>query len=183
MKYNYTYATYDIINDKYYIGSHHHNYLPNRYLGSGKELLRAVKKYGRNNFKKIILKMFNTREEASAYELVIQRANNVVESERYYNLKYDGVTHTAGSNAKRGSPGSKNGMYGKTHSKETRDKISKANKGVSTQPASEERKQKVRNALIGKEQPLIVCPHCFTAGGKSIMKRWHFDNCKHKIKS
>lgn len=25
----------------------------------------------------------------------------------------------------------------------------------------------------------VVCPHCNKEGGRSIMKRWHFDNCKH----
>ncbi len=27
-----------------------------------------------------------------------------------------------------------------------------------------------------------TCPHCDKEGGESIMKRWHFDNCKHKVK-
>jgi hypothetical protein len=38
--------------------------------------------------------------------------------------------------------------------------------------ASEETKLKLRQQ--------IVCPHCGKIGGQSIMKRWHFDNCKLK---
>lgn len=53
--------------------------------------------------------------------------------------------------------GSGNGMYGKTHTEEARLKISEANK-----------KQ-------------VICPHCGKQGAVSIMKRWHFDKCKHKI--
>jgi hypothetical protein len=50
--------------------------------------------------------------------------------------------------------GEKNGMYGKTHTTETIEII----------------KEKL------KEQ--ITCPHCDKSGGMTIMKRWHFDNCK-----
>ena len=33
-----------------------------------------------------------------------------------------------------------------------------------------------------KERALIVetCPHCKTVGQKVVMKRWHFDKCKHR---
>ena len=27
----------------------------------------------------------------------------------------------------------------------------------------------------------VSCPHCGKEGGKTIMKRWHFDNCKSKV--
>lgn len=50
--------------------------------------------------------------------------------------------------------GSGNPMWGKTHSEESRKIISEANKQQTT------------------------CPHCGTTGGISIMKRWHYDNCK-----
>lgn len=26
-----------------------------------------------------------------------------------------------------------------------------------------------------------ICPHCGLVGSTSNMKRWHFDNCKHKL--
>ena len=54
-----------------------------------------------------------------------------------------------------------NPMYGKNHSEETKRKMSEAQKGVS--------------------QSKIQCPYCNKIGGHSIMKRWHFDNCKDKI--
>nr|NDG06050.1 hypothetical protein [Oxalobacteraceae bacterium] len=28
-------------------------------------------------------------------------------------------------------------------------------------------------------QEKITCPHCRQSGGKGIMKRWHFENCKY----
>jgi hypothetical protein len=55
---------------------------------------------------------------------------------------------------------------------------------------SQERKDKIRAAKIGKkvsdtskfhwERERIVCPHCGKEGIVSNMKRWHFDNCKEK---
>jgi hypothetical protein len=29
-----------------------------------------------------------------------------------------------------------------------------------------------------KNMPKVVCPHCNKTGGRNLMKRWHFDNCK-----
>lgn len=40
---------------------------------------------------------------------------------------------------------------------------------------SEESKQKMR-----KPKEKVKCPHCDKTGGISQMKRWHFDNCKHR---
>lgn len=31
------------------------------------------------------------------------------------------------------------------------------------------------------EQQQVTCPHCGKVGKASGMKRWHFDNCKHKV--
>lgn len=41
---------------------------------------------------------------------------------------------------------------------------------------SEEQKSKLR--VPKGEQLKIECPHCKKQGGQSLMKRWHFDNCK-----
>ncbi len=32
------------------------------------------------------------------------------------------------------------------------------------------------------KSPEVTCPHCSLQGSSNIMKRWHFDNCKHKVK-
>ena len=58
--------------------------------------------------------------------------------------------------------------------------LSKSKKGKKTGPCTESRREAIRSALKGKHTlPLIVCPHCGLQG-RSNMKRWHFDNCKHK---
>jgi group I intron endonuclease len=54
-------------------------------------------------------------------------------------------------------------MFGKYHSEETKLKMSEAHTGVPKGP-----------------QEQVQCPHCGKIGGKSLMARWHFDNCKYK---
>ena len=52
---NIVYKTTNLINGKEYVGSHYTNNINDGYLGSGILLVRSVKKYGKNNFKKDIL--------------------------------------------------------------------------------------------------------------------------------
>jgi hypothetical protein len=50
---HYIYKTTNLINGKIYIGKRsHENPEKDRYLGSGRVLIQAIKKYGRENFKK-----------------------------------------------------------------------------------------------------------------------------------
>lgn len=64
-------------------------------------------------------------------------------------------------------------LKGHIVSKETCEKISKANKNPSL-----ESRNKMSIAKKGKSQTKIICPYCMKEGGIPMMKRWHFDNCK-----
>lgn len=64
LKYHYVYQTKNLINGKTYIGRHSTNDVRDGYMGSGKMLQRAFKKYGKNNFVITILSFFDTYEEA-----------------------------------------------------------------------------------------------------------------------
>ncbi|CAH1615724.1 homing endonuclease [Escherichia phage UGJNEcP4] len=70
-----------------------------------------------------------------------------------------------------------NPMFGKTHSQETRDKIS-----IALNSRSDEAKQamKSKQSAKAKSRPTVKCPYCDKIGSNNIMKRWHFDNCKLK---
>lgn len=46
------YKVTNLINRRYYIGRHSTNNLDDNYLGSGKAIINAVKKYGKDTFKK-----------------------------------------------------------------------------------------------------------------------------------
>ena len=61
------------------------------------------------------------------------------------------------------------------HPDAVRQKISESKKGQQTRLGaitSDECKEKMRKP--------VTCPHCNKTGGLTGMKRWHFDNCKHR---
>ena len=60
----YFYKTTNTINQQFYYGSGSRKY----YLGSGVHLKAAIEKYGKENFQFEILKTFETREDAYAFE-------------------------------------------------------------------------------------------------------------------
>jgi phosphopantetheinyl transferase (holo-ACP synthase) len=62
------YKTTNKINGKIYIGKHQTKDLDDKYIGSGKHLCRAIKKYGIENFQKEILFQFDTEAEMNAKE-------------------------------------------------------------------------------------------------------------------
>lgn len=75
------YKTTNLINGKFYIGKHKTKILEDNYLGSGKLLKRAIKKYGIENFKKEIILICSSEEEMNVKEKEL-----VVLSEDSYNL-------------------------------------------------------------------------------------------------
>lgn len=70
-----------------------------------------------------------------------------------------------------------NGFYGKTHSIESLKKISEKLKGVKR---TDEFKENLSTIYKGKPKVKVICPHCGQEGGKPIMARYHFNNCKHR---
>jgi len=84
---------------------------------------------------------------------------------------------------------------GKVLSESHKRNLSLAKKGVSIQPITEETKRKMSESAKGrvfseeyrqklsegnKNTKKIECPHCGLTSHPGAMKRWHFDNCKHK---
>ena len=62
------YKTYNLINGKEYIGKHQTKNINDEYIGSGKYLKRAITKYGKENFIKDIIYVFNTELEMNFKE-------------------------------------------------------------------------------------------------------------------
>ena len=89
-KYHYFYKITNLINNHFYYGVHNTNNLDDGYMGSGKRLHIAYKKYGIENFKKEILKYFDSKEEAFEYEAEI--VNEIlVNNDNCYNMKLGGT--------------------------------------------------------------------------------------------
>jgi hypothetical protein len=78
------YKTTNLVNGKSYIGKDKHNN-PN-YLGSGKKLHAAIKKYGKENFKKEILEYCNTYDELRDREVFWIKKFNAALSTKFYNI-------------------------------------------------------------------------------------------------
>lgn len=113
----YVYETTNLINGKKYIGVcvTKNKRKSELYLGSGILLLKSIKKYGRENFKKEVIKEFDNEDDARQYERYLIDKLNAVDSNDYYNLTdggYGGFTREC-----------------RKLSDETKDKISKSNKG------------------------------------------------------
>jgi hypothetical protein len=203
----YVYETCNLITNCKYIGYCSKN--PNNsksYLGSGKVLNSAIKKYGKENFQKTILKEFETENEARLYEEYLIDKYDAVNSLNYYNLTKGGfggwsvqsrINQKSLATRKKISESQK----GKIISAATREKLSKKLKG--TKPWNtgisrpDETKKKLSKALLGRkitqehkdniskaqkgrEYKISTCPHCNKKGGVNVMQRWHFNNCKRK---
>lgn len=73
--------------------------------------------------------------------------------------------------------GKGNTFYGRKHTEETLAVIRAKTKGQKNHsvPHTDEAKAKIAAGVFkGK------CPHCGKEGRGNLMKRWHFDKCKHK---
>lgn len=138
--YHYTYRIDNLINGKYYYGKHSAESLDNDYMGSGKLIIKAIDKWGIENFKKTILKTFPTSEEAFAHEAEIVTQKEV-DDPMCYNIAlggYGGNLIAGYSEEERevfckklsdSHKGQVSHMKGKHMSSEARQKISIANKG------------------------------------------------------
>lgn len=90
MKQFYIYIVENLINHKKYIGQHYGE-LTDSYMGSGTTILKALEKYGKENFSKQILTICESREEADKKEKEYIQKYNCVEDKKYYNLQEGGT--------------------------------------------------------------------------------------------
>ena len=65
----YIYLIVNKINGNTYVGQHKSSNWQDKYMGSGKLLKRAKKKYGIENFEKFLIQYCNSKEEADKAEI------------------------------------------------------------------------------------------------------------------
>lgn len=136
---HFIYVTKNNVNGKLYIGQHSCSYdeqFTDGYLGSGRALLRAIKKYGKQNFERIIIEYAESKEELNELEAKYVTAE-ILEDRNFYNMQTGGKQNILVSEKTRNlqsenhwdCAGKNHPMYGKKHSDEARRKMSIANKG------------------------------------------------------
>jgi hypothetical protein len=147
--YYYLYEVTNLVNGRTYIGQHITDNLEDGYLGSGKALKSAIKKYGRDKFKKEIL-LFARNEKALNILEMMAVTPEFCALKSNYNMK-------EGGNSGRPNPeirekmrqkklGARNHNYGKPKTEEWKAKVRAAQKG---RVASKETRLKMSIAKLG----------------------------------
>lgn len=198
------YKTTNLFNNRYYIGVHQTDDINDKYLGSGKILKESIKKYGRENFKRDILFIFNTIEEAYEKEKELVNDDFILDDSTY-NL-VGGGSISISFKRKNILSGDKHPMWGKKTTKESNEKRSKTLSITNQLPEVKERRinggkvASLKRKLNGYSSPMkgknltdedkknksiaalnvkkVICPHCNKKIDPGNGKLWHFDKCK-----
>lgn len=118
--YGYVYMTTNLVNNRKYIGRCKSSYFKgNAYLGSGKILHQAIKKYGKENFQVELLKECESDEELNQEEIRYIALYDAQKSREFYNI-------CKGRTAGPGGPR----MKGKHHSEENKRRWSEQHRGA-----------------------------------------------------
>jgi len=172
------YITTNLINGKRYIGSDTKN--KSKYLGSGTLLKLAIKKYGKENFRKDILEVCDTisnMKKREEYWLNYYDAGN---NRMFYNMhnysngsgipSMETRNKMCESHRRRDNTGEKNPMYGRTgknhplfgkkHLEETRKKIGDSVRG------------KCAGKNNGRFKSEVYCISGIYRGDRLLAKEW-----------
>lgn len=145
----FVYLTTNLVNGKVYIGQYtfkKEKWLNATYLGSGTVFKQALKKYGRKNFKRKILKLCYTINQLNGWET-------------YYTLKYNAkLDPNIGYNQIIG-PVRRSGNKNPMSYPNVRKKISGNNHYLYGRHCSEETKKKLSEKLSGENNPFYGKHH------------------------
>ena len=194
------YKTTNIINGNFYIGQDSKN--NPKYLGSGKLLNRAIEKYGRSSFEKVILETCYTKQELNEREIFwinelkpvynIAKGGNggdTITQHPNYNLIIEKLKQRIPHKWTESDKDRQRGDKNPAKRPEVREKISRAKLGKSrpdqlgdlNSAKRPEVREKIQLKLKGVPKQKIKCPYCNKEGQPSNMYRWHYNNCKYKI--
>lgn len=195
------------------------------YFTNSKLVKNLIKNYGTRCFEHEIRKTFpNNPQKAHLWEQNVLRRLDAANRKDFLNKSVGGkvfvmlgeknpskrkdVREKISKSLTGKLVGHKNPFFGKAHTQETKEKISKANKG---RKLSEETRKKMSLSKIGKKQSNITslkrsqlfsgsgnpmfgkigvakhlnanrikCPHCGIVANVGNIKRWHMERCKAK---
>lgn len=205
--YHFVYKTTNLVNGKFYVGKHSTTNLDDGYLGSGKVIRDAIKKYGKESFKREILDLFESEEAAYEFEATVVNHKDPLS----YNVSHGGVGSPFGHvQQKEHVAKITRANTGKIRSEETRKRLrdshmgkklpeeQKARIGLALrghevsletriaisnkkkgQLRSDEQKERIRIGIEkNKHKNRKVCPYCGREFSLSMFARWHGDKCK-----
>ena len=152
-KYNYTYKITNIRTGEFYVGvrSCDCEITEDKYMGSSSIWNKLYIREHKDDLKKEIVEIFETRKLANIGEVILLK--KVQDDPLCINCYFDFTPDMTGAKQspewieKRKMFGEHNGMFGKHHSEETKEKISKAMKN---RVLSKEHKEKIGTAHKGK---------------------------------
>ena len=161
--YGYIYITENLINGKKYIGQKKSTkFLKTKYLGSGAILQKAIKKYGKENFKVTLICECNSKEELDEKEIYYIAEYDAQNNPNFYNLtkggesglggaKFKGHKHTEQSRKQisESLKGEKNPFFGQHHTEKTRKHLKE--KWKTRPPISDETRLKLSKARKGRK--------------------------------
>jgi len=126
---NIVYLTENLITGKKYVGSHTTEEINDNYLGSGQALKHSIKKHGKENFKRIVLKECETTLEARQLEEFYINKYNTLSPNGYNISPKGGILFGLGGHSEETKK--KIGLKSKERfgNQEERDKISLRFKG------------------------------------------------------
>lgn len=195
-KSTYLYIKQHSITGKLYFGKTFSN--PENYYGSGTKWKNHIAYHGKEHIKTLWYCLFYDEYSIKEFALMCSEQWDIVNSNEWLNLICEnGINSGGGMTGKHHSIKSRRKMSrsrtgkkatdearrnmslagGHPQLEETKEKIRKTLTGVKH---SAERCETISNAKIGKVAPRRqdICPHCDKIGDISLLKRWHFDNCK-----
>lgn len=142
--YYYVYQITNLINGKIYVGKHKSSKPPleNEYYGSGKQISAAIKKYGKENFKKEVLHFCSSLEEMSNREAEIVTEDFVKRKDTY--------------NMHKGGPGGWDHYNGTKKHKQTSRKGGKKQAHSPTNPFNNPEWQQKFNSMNNPEIVLML---------------------------
>ena len=89
MKYYIVYKITNLCNHKIYVGIHKTDNLNDNYMGSGTNIMRAIKKYGVSNFKKEYIHIFDNENDMYKMESILVD-KEFIKRHDTYNIKEGG---------------------------------------------------------------------------------------------
>ena len=171
------YCTTNLINNKIYIGKHKTTDPYDDYLGSGLHITASIKKYGKENFSKEVLFIFDNAEEMELKEIELVNETFIKRSDTYNKAQggQGGKMHDWNIESRQ-----KLSMSLSNRINTWGNKISAANLGKPLKQSTKDAMSKKRSnrGEADRINKYSSCQHCGAIMNLGNLARYHNDNCK-----